>query len=78
AYFKQGKYAPAIRYFQDCIDLDPDFPESHFNLAILYMKLGQPGPARAYFEAYLDLDPDSEWGELARQFLEDIQSAAEE
>ncbi len=78
AYFKQGKYAPAIRYFQDCIDRDPDFPESHFNLAILYMKLGQAGPARAYFDAYLELDPDSEWGELARQFLEDLRSAAVE
>jgi Flp pilus assembly protein TadD len=46
-----------------------------FNLAMFYHQLGFIDRARVSWTKYLKLDPDSEWAEVAKEKLEELQGS---
>ena len=53
------------------IQVEPEFADAHFNLAMLLETLGNAGRARDHWRRYLELDPESKWAEIIRQRLEE-------
>ncbi len=52
-YCRQKKYAVAIRYYRECILLDPEFADSYFNLGIVFIQTGWFERAIESMQAFL-------------------------
>ncbi len=53
----QKNYAMAVSFYQQCLQLTPDYPLGHYNLGVAYMKSEQWSQAKAAFEQTLVEDP---------------------
>lgn len=58
AYLEQGKYDQAEKYLTRALELRPENPGCHRNLAELYRKMKLDDKAAYHFEKYLDLQPN--------------------
>ena len=58
--------------FFDTLRLDPQNPDSRYNLATLCDKLNSPDEAREHWQAFLKLDPTSEASTYARARLSQL------
>ena len=58
AIFQQGRYAEALRWFDEATRLAPTIPKHWYNLGLAYQQLGRRAEARAAFEKALALNPD--------------------
>lgn len=56
----------AIEHYEDGLDIDPLWPEGHFNAALLYAEQNQYSDAIAHMRAYLELVPNASDAEAAR------------
>jgi Flp pilus assembly protein TadD len=54
-YLEQPQAATAA--YQKALELDPDQPATHWNLAMTYLELEQYADARTSLEAYAELTP---------------------
>ncbi len=57
AYFSQGQYDLAIRYYKDAVAADPSYVTAWNNLAHAYEKKNLYGPGLEAYETVLKLDP---------------------
>jgi len=57
AYFSQGQYDLAIRYYKDAVAADPGYVTAWNNLAHAYEKKNLYGPGLEAYETVLQLDP---------------------
>jgi len=55
----------------------PDDPQIAFNRAMFYQELGSVDAARRSWNVYLALDGDSDWANLAREKLQDLEEPEE-
>lgn len=62
----QDRFTEAISCLKQCLRLDPDYADAHFNIAAIYERDGQPKGARRHWNNYLEFDHDSEWATIAR------------
>ncbi len=53
-----NKTDEAFIHFRNAVQLQPDFPKSHYRLGILYVKKGQPRMAVRELQTALDQEPD--------------------
>jgi tetratricopeptide (TPR) repeat protein len=47
----------AMVFFDEAVKADPAFPDTYFNLALVYAKSGKPGEAAGYARKLIELDP---------------------
>ena len=57
-YMQKGDYAQAIERLKSSIDLDPNFYETHYNLAVAYTKAEDYINASEQYEKALELKPN--------------------
>jgi Tfp pilus assembly protein PilF len=69
---RQGRAQDARRYFQQAIDMDPNFAVGHAYLAHVQMKAGEVASAQDHARRALEIDPENL---LARQVLEQLTAA---
>ena len=62
-YFKQGKYLPAARRFQEAAKWNPNFAEAYLRLGEAEEKLKDKAAAKRAYEKYIELAPDSKEAE---------------
>lgn len=70
--FDQGQSEEAARYYELALELDPEFADAHFQLALSYVQMGDTESARTHFERVVEIAPDSQNAALARDFLQSI------
>ena len=58
AYIGMENYAAAEKHLKRALELQPESPACHKNLAVLYRDMGRVDDAGFHFEKYLDLRPD--------------------
>lgn len=77
-----GEYAAALTQFQHAIDLNPDYPNTRFNRAELWLEMGQFADAEREYSEVLRLTPndvDSKMGRgHARFYLSQFEAAMED
>jgi protein O-mannosyl-transferase len=57
-YLKQGVIEDAIEYFNKALEIDPDFPEAHYNLGIILSEQGKIEKATRHLEIFQRFRPD--------------------
>ena len=57
-YFRQGRYELSRTKLERALELDPDFPQAHGAIAVLYEKVGETGLAEKHYKKALRLSPD--------------------
>ena len=57
AYIGTKNYGEAEKYLMRALEIQPESPVSHKNLAVLYQKMKKIEPAIFHFEKYIDLNP---------------------
>ena len=64
----------ALEQYQKAVELDPDLPEAHYGLGVVYMLLGQTEDAITSFEKFQELDKgtDPQATENAQVLLEQL------
>ena len=82
-HMQQERFAPAIAYFQKCLDVDPEFWPSYYNLGMAFCTLRYYDEAIELWETYLELlqythkelsPEDKIWASQIEQLLEDMHS----
>lgn len=58
-YFRQGKYELSRTKLEKALELDPDLPQAHGAIAVLYEKVGDNKLAEKHYKKALRLDPDN-------------------
>jgi len=70
---KKEDFIKAREYFEQTIDLAPDFEEAYYNLAIVLENLGQESEAVEKWEIFCEfLDEDSTEATIVTQHLEEL------
>lgn len=69
-YFRSGNQAEALKYYKRSIEIQSDFLDGIYQLAIVYLSMDQKESALAEFENYLKIDPDSARADQVRSFIE--------
>ena len=75
-YFDQGSFDLAKIHFEVAIEIDPDFPNSHYNQGLVYISLKKYAEAISSINNYIDLIPDSDQQE-ANKLLKTLYSIAQ-
>lgn len=58
-YMQQGDYDLAMQKLQRALKEDPELPEAHTSIALLFERLGEPERADQHYRRALDLAPDN-------------------
>ncbi len=53
----KGRYAEALKYYEEALKIDPSCLAAYNNLGLIYEKLHQPAEAVAVYEKALSIDP---------------------
>lgn len=56
-YMQKGSYEYALAKFRRAIEIDSNYPDAHYAIALLYDKLGRPEAAKQHFETAISLNP---------------------
>ncbi|MBS1835199.1 MAG: hypothetical protein JST65_20940, partial [Acidobacteria bacterium] len=56
--------------------INPQYPDAHYNLALLFQTQGHGMRAVQHWQAYLKLDSASSWAGIARRELDKLKDAA--
>lgn len=63
---KENRFDSAIEEYEAGLEINPTWPEGHFNAALLYAELGYYPEAMHHMRAYLELTPDAPDAQQAR------------
>jgi tetratricopeptide (TPR) repeat protein len=74
-YDEQGRIKEAFDYYRRTLELNPNYADAHFNLALLCERTGDPLKAVHHWKVYLKLDNSGQWAEIARRQLERLRQA---
>lgn len=69
-YYETGKLDPAYENHRKAIDLDRNFANSYYGLALVYKKWGKAGSAKKQWEEYLRIEPEGAYAKKAREDIE--------
>lgn len=58
-YFRQGDYEQSRTKLEKALELNPDFPQAHGAIAVLYERVGEAGLAEKHYKKALRLDPEN-------------------
>ena len=72
-----GDFQAAVAWYRLAPEMQPDYADSHFNLAAVLGKLGRPEAAARHWRRYLELDRGSPWAQIARSHLESCEGSSE-
>ncbi|MFQ5897595.1 MAG: tetratricopeptide repeat protein [Candidatus Methylomirabilia bacterium] len=67
--FDLGRLDHAVAEQKRALEVDPNFANAHYGLALIYRKRGDHATAREHFEEYLRLDPRGYWARKAQDEL---------
>ena len=56
AYMERGEYQVALDKLKKALEINPDLPQAHHYIAMVYQKLGNVGDAEKHFERAVSLD----------------------
>ncbi len=62
----EKQFDTAVEEYEAGLEIDPDWPEGHFNSALLCSELGYYSEALHHMRAYLELVPDAQDAQSAR------------
>lgn len=71
-YYDMGILNKAYEYQKRAIDLDPDFANAHYGLALIYKKWGDKKGAKRHWEEYLRLEPKGYFSRKAKEELKGL------
>jgi tetratricopeptide (TPR) repeat protein len=77
-FFDQEDYRNALIKFQSAIELDPNFLEAQFNLALTKRNLGETEEANSILKKYIELEDNDEWKTIAQGLIDDMNCVEEE
>lgn len=60
-YYQQRDWANAVNYFNSALQVDKNYHESYYNLALTKYKMEQYDDAKSAIDAYLDLEENEGW-----------------
>lgn len=66
-YYDMGDYMRAFEYQKRALDIDPDFANAYYGMALVYKKWGDPVLARKNWEEYLRLEPAGYFSRRAKE-----------
>ncbi len=69
-YFVLDKVDQAIGEYRKAVELNADYANAHYQLALAYLKVRDNRAALASFKEVLRIVPDSDIGRLSREYLE--------
>jgi len=73
AYTQSEIYDRAIKAYEKSLKIDPDNPEAHYNLGLLYLNFDNyPEKAVEHFYSYLELRPDAEDVEEVEVWIKEL------
>ena len=68
--YDNGKPAEALNYYKKAVEIQEDFLDARYQLALVYLGLGNNPEALTEFENYLKHDPDSERASQVKGFIQ--------
>lgn len=71
-YFQEGDWVQAEYNFQAALEIDKDFLEAYYNLAIAKRKLGELNEAMLMFKQYIEHEPVENWRNAAQHMISEI------
>ena len=63
---KENRFDSAVEEYEAGLEINPTWPEGHFNAALLYAELGYYPEAMHHMRAYLELTPEAPDAQQAR------------
>lgn len=69
-YFDMGMLNEAFRYQKRAIDIDPDFANAHYGLALIYREWAQTDLAKKHWKEYLRIEPEGHFSRKAKEEIE--------
>jgi Tfp pilus assembly protein PilF len=69
-YFVLDKVDPAISEYRKAVELNREYANAHYQLALAYLKVKDNRAALTSFKEVLRIAPDSDIGRLSREYLE--------
>lgn len=66
-YFGMGLVGPAFEYQKKALEIDPNYANAHYGLALIYKQAGDKERARQHWEEYLRLEPTGYYSRKARE-----------
>jgi Tfp pilus assembly protein PilF len=69
-YFVLDKVDPAIGEYRKAVELNTDYANAHYQLALAYLKVKDNRAALVSFKEVLRIAPDTDIGRLSREYLE--------
>jgi len=73
--FSQEDWQVAAQYFESAMDIDPNFREAYYNLALAQNKLGKTKEAIVTLKEYLKFPNEVEWKNAALSFLNELKNS---
>lgn len=71
-YLDLGMLDKAFEYQKKAIDIDPDFANAHYGLALIHKKRGNTGEAKKHWEEYLRIEPEGYFSRKAKEEIETL------
>ena len=71
-YFRQKKYKQAEVVFKNALKIKPNFVNSYYGLASVYLQQNRPDEALQELQKVIELAPDSQLAKNAREFIQKI------
>ena len=62
-------FSEAIDKFKKAIEIQPDYPQAHYNLALSYRAVGKHDLAQLHWEKVVQLVPGTPLADKAREFM---------
>jgi pentatricopeptide repeat protein len=72
-YFDLGMIDKAFEYQKRAIDIDPDFANAHYGVALIYKKWAQTDLAKKHWGEYLRIEPEGYFSRKAKEEIETLQ-----
>lgn len=76
-YLNQQKYNKAVDFFLKALNVAPDNPETHYNLAVSYYRMGKKMHSLKHYELFIEYAGDK-YNNLKKSVLQIIKQIKEE
>ena len=68
-------FTQAIDMFKKAIEIQPDYPEAHYNIALAYKAVGKHKLAKQHWNSVIELAPGTPMADKAKEFIGKTQSS---
>jgi len=69
-YYDMNMLPQAYEYQRKALDVDPDFANAHYGLALIYIKWNDPQSAKRHFQKYIESEPSGYFSRRAKEEIE--------